>query len=115
MENNIYWFWLLSMGSLIFLMQAGFFLLEGGQVRSRDVTNVLMKMTGHLGLGTIVFLIGGFAIKQYAQRRGVIPEVMAGFADRLPKLACLGKGNRMGRALLAPQLECLGVLDCRVP
>ena len=65
METNIYWLWLLCMGSLIFLMQAGFFLLEGGQVRSRDVTNVMMKMTGHLGLGIIVFLLGGFAIKQY--------------------------------------------------
>ena len=65
METNVYWLWLLSMGSLIFLMQAGFFLLEGGQVRSRDVTNVMMKMTGHLGIGIIVFLVGGFAIKQY--------------------------------------------------
>jgi len=64
-ETNVYWLWLLSMGSLIFLMQAGFFLLEGGQVRSRDVTNVMMKMTGHLGIGIIVFLVGGFAIKQY--------------------------------------------------
>jgi Amt family ammonium transporter len=65
MENNVYWLWLLSMGSLIFLMQAGFFLLEGGQVRSRDVTNVMMKMTGHMGIGIVVFLVGGFAIKQY--------------------------------------------------
>src|SRR5438270_637568 len=51
------------MASLIFLMQAGFFLLEGGQVRSRDVNNVLMKMTSHLGLGAnavggIVGLVG---------------------------------------------------------
>src|SRR3954462_3333239 len=65
MEMNVYWLWLLCMGSLIFLMQAGFLLLEGGQVRSRDVTNVMMKMTGHLGLGIIIFLLGGFAIKQY--------------------------------------------------
>src|SRR5437660_9234211 len=64
-ETNVYWLWLLSMGSLIFLMQAGFFLLEGGQVRSRDVANVMMKMTGHLGIGIIVFLFVGFAIKQY--------------------------------------------------
>ena len=74
MENNIYWLWLLSMGSLIFLMQAGFFLLEGGQVRSRDVSNVLMKMTGHLGLGTIVFLVAGFAIKQYAWPVAALPN-----------------------------------------
>ncbi len=65
METNTYWLWLLSMGSLIFLMQAGFFLLEGGQVRSGDVSNVMMKMNGHLALGTVVFLVFGFAIKQY--------------------------------------------------
>ena len=74
METNIYWLWLLSMGSLIFLMQAGFFLLEGGQVRSRDVTNVMMKMTGHLGLGIIVFLVGGFAIKQYGWPLAALPN-----------------------------------------
>jgi Amt family ammonium transporter len=73
-ETNIYWLWLLSMGSLIFLMQAGFFLLEGGQVRSRDVTNVMMKMTGHLGLGIIVFLLGGFAIKQYGWPLSSLPN-----------------------------------------
>src|SRR3954462_13450773 len=66
METQVYWLWLLSMASLIFLMQAGFFLLEGGQVRSRDVSNVLMKMNGHLAVGTVLFLCGGFAIKQYA-------------------------------------------------
>ena len=74
METNIYWLWLLSMGSLIFLMQAGFFLLEGGQVRSRDVTNVMMKMTGHLGVGIIVFLLGGFAIKQYGWPLASLPN-----------------------------------------
>jgi len=73
-ETNIYWLWLLCMGSLIFLMQAGFFLLEGGQVRSRDVTNVMMKMTGHLGLGIIVFMLGGFAIKQYGWPAAALPE-----------------------------------------
>src|SRR5262245_23702064 len=62
------------MGSLIFLMQAGFFLLEGGQVRARDVTNVMMKMTGHLGLGIIVFLLGGFAIKQYGWPMAPMPN-----------------------------------------
>lgn len=74
METNVYWLWLLSMGSLIFLMQAGFFLLEGGQVRSRDVANVMMKMTSHMGLGIIVFLLGGFAIKQYGWPLAAMPH-----------------------------------------
>lgn len=74
METNVYWLWLLSMGSLIFLMQAGFFLLEGGQVRSRDVANVLMKMTGHMGVGIVLFLLGGFAIKQYGWPVLPLPE-----------------------------------------
>ncbi len=73
-ETNIYWLWLLSMGSLIFLMQAGFFLLEGGQVRSRDVSNVLMKMTSHVGIGIIVFLLFGFAIKQYGWPFAALPQ-----------------------------------------
>jgi Amt family ammonium transporter len=73
-ETNVYWLWLLSMGSLIFLMQAGFFLLEGGQVRSRDVANVMMKMTGHMGVGIIVFLLFGFAIKQFAWPAGAMPN-----------------------------------------
>src|SRR5436190_8517315 len=62
------------MGSLIFLMQAGFFLLEGGQVRSRDVANVMMKMTGHMGIGIVVFLLGGFAMKQYGWPLFAMPE-----------------------------------------
>ena len=74
MDTNIYWLWLLSMGSLIFLMQAGFFLLEGGQIRSRDVSNVLMKMTGHMGIGIIVFLLFGFAIKQYGWPLAAMPN-----------------------------------------
>ena len=74
METNVYWLWLLSMGSLIFLMQAGFFLLEGGQIRSRDVSNVLMKMTGHMGIGIIVFLLFGFAIKQYGWPLATMPN-----------------------------------------
>jgi Amt family ammonium transporter len=73
-ETNVYWLWLLSMASLIFLMQAGFFLLEGGQVRSRDVNNVLMKMTSHLGVGAIVFLIFGFALKQFGWPFHPLPE-----------------------------------------
>lgn len=65
MENTVYLLWLLVMGALIFLMQAGFFLLEGGQVRARDVSNVLMKMMAHTGVGIPVFFLFGFAIKQW--------------------------------------------------
>ena len=82
METNVYWLWLLSMGSLIFLMQAGFFLLEGGQVRSRDVANVMMKMTGHMGVGIIVFLLFGFAIKQYGWPLAALPNI--GLVNRIP-------------------------------
>lgn len=54
MTENIYLLWLLLTGALIFLMQAGFFLLEGGQVRSRDAANVLKKMLGLISKGTVI-------------------------------------------------------------
>src|SRR5207244_8344667 len=51
-----------------------FFLLEGGQLPSHHVTNVMMKMTGHLGLGILIFLLCGFAIKQYGWPLAALPN-----------------------------------------
>jgi Amt family ammonium transporter len=57
--NNV---WILVVCFLIFFMQPGFALLEAGQVRAKNVGNVLMKNMTDWTLGVMVFFIVGAAI-----------------------------------------------------
>ncbi|ERG98830.1 MAG: ammonia permease, partial [Haloquadratum sp. J07HQX50] len=57
--NNV---WILTVCFLIFFMQPGFALLESGQVRAKNVGNVLMKNMTDWTLGVLVFFIIGSAV-----------------------------------------------------
>jgi Amt family ammonium transporter len=57
--NNV---WILVVCFLIFFMQPGFALLESGQVRAKNVGNVLMKNMTDWTLGVLVFFIVGAAV-----------------------------------------------------
>jgi Amt family ammonium transporter len=57
--NNV---WILVVCFLIFFMQPGFALLESGQVRAKNVGNVLMKNMTDWTLGVLVFFLVGAAI-----------------------------------------------------
>ena len=57
--NNV---WILVVCFLIFFMQPGFALLESGQVRAKNVGNVLMKNMTDWTLGVLVFFIVGSAV-----------------------------------------------------
>mgnify|MGYP006269533269 CR=1 FL=1 len=54
--NNV---WILVVSFLIFFMQPGFALLEAGQVRAKNVGNVLMKNMLDWTLGVLVYFIVG--------------------------------------------------------
>jgi Amt family ammonium transporter len=54
--NNV---WILVVCFLIFFMQPGFALLEAGQVRAKNVGNVLMKNMTDWTLGVLVFFVVG--------------------------------------------------------
>jgi len=56
--NNV---WILVVCFLIFFMQPGFALLESGQVRAKNVGNVLMKNMTDWVLGVLVFFVVGAA------------------------------------------------------
>jgi len=47
---------------LVLFMQAGFLLLEGGMVRSKNTINVVLKNFSDIGLGTLGFWVFGFGI-----------------------------------------------------
>jgi Amt family ammonium transporter len=57
--NNV---WILVVCFLIFFMQPGFALLEAGQVRAKNVGNVLMKNMTDWTLGVLVFFAIGAAV-----------------------------------------------------
>lgn len=53
--------WMMIAGFLVFLMQAGFALVEAGFTRAKNVANIMMKNIMDFSLGTLVFWAVGFA------------------------------------------------------
>jgi len=66
LANGINHVWVLVVSFLIFFMQPGFAMLEAGQVRAKNVGNVLMKNMTDWVLGVIVFFLVGSAIAAIA-------------------------------------------------
>jgi Amt family ammonium transporter len=61
-SNSINYVWVLVVCFLIFFMQPGFALLESGQVRAKNVGNVLMKNMTDWGLGVLAFFLVGAGV-----------------------------------------------------
>jgi Amt family ammonium transporter len=70
--NGVNYVWVLVVCFLIFFMQPGFALLEAGQVRAKNVGNVLMKNMTDWTLGTLVFFLIGAAVS------GLVAQLTAG-------------------------------------
>jgi Amt family ammonium transporter len=51
--------------ALIFFMQAGFQLLEGGSIRAKNAAHVGAKVMTHMGIAIVTFYAVGFAIKSF--------------------------------------------------
>src|SRR5690606_23458805 len=54
--------WLATASALVFLMQAGFALLEAGMSRAKNALNVVMKNYLDVCVGTVVFWAVGFGL-----------------------------------------------------
>lgn len=54
--------WMLLAAMLVFFMQAGFALVEGGFTRSKNMANILMKNLLDFALGTLLFWALGFGL-----------------------------------------------------
>ena len=54
--------WVLIAAALVFFMQAGFFFLEGGLTRAKNVSNAMLKGVMDFCLGALVYWMVGFAI-----------------------------------------------------
>ncbi|HSR01770.1 MAG TPA: ammonium transporter, partial [Methylophilaceae bacterium] len=54
--------WVVIAGVLVFLMQAGFALLEAGMSRAKNAVNVMMKNYMDLCVGSILFWLVGYGL-----------------------------------------------------
>ncbi len=54
--------WVAVSAALVFFMQAGFALLEGGSTRAKNATNVIMKNYADLCFGLLAFWVVGFGL-----------------------------------------------------
>lgn len=75
-QNNLDHVWILLAGFLVFFMQAGFAMLEGGMIRETGVVNSLAENFMDACVTGIVFFIVGFGIAfGGAEGSGFFPQV----------------------------------------
>lgn len=63
--------WVIISAALVFFMQAGFFLLEGGLTRSKNISNAVMKGAMDFCLGAVSYWAIGFGIMFGASKLGI--------------------------------------------
>ncbi|MEO0560354.1 MAG: ammonium transporter [Bacteroidota bacterium] len=61
-QLNLDYVWVIAAAALVFLMQAGFALLETGLTRAKNAANIIMKNVMDASAGAIVFFLVGFGI-----------------------------------------------------
>ncbi len=81
--------WVFLAGVLVFLMQAGFALVEAGLTRAKNVANIMMKNLMDMSAGVLAFALIGFGIaftggEQLSGWFGWGGFFMSGFDDAIP-------------------------------
>lgn len=61
-QGNIDLVWVITAGALVFLMQAGFGLLESGMSRSKNAVNVILKNYMDLCVGSLIYFALGYGV-----------------------------------------------------
>lgn len=83
--------WVLLAAMLVFIMQAGFAMVEAGFARTKNTANILMKNLLDFSVGSLVFWALGFGIMFGAGK--IIGNIdlfgMAGWAGEIPNAAFL--------------------------
>lgn len=64
--------WILVAAFLVFIMQAGFAMLEAGFCRAKNAINLLMKNLMDFSIGSLAFFAVGFALMFGASKAGII-------------------------------------------
>ncbi|MBN2008234.1 ammonium transporter [candidate division KSB1 bacterium] len=62
LQNNINIVWTCVAAFLVFFMQAGFAMVEGGFTRAKNTVNIMMKNLMDFSIGSLVFFLFGFGL-----------------------------------------------------
>jgi Amt family ammonium transporter len=75
--------WVVLAGALVFLMQAGFAMLETGMSRSKNAVNIMMKNYMDLCVGTVLFWLVGYGLMFGTNATGLVgtDHFALGYAD----------------------------------
>ncbi|MBO4432113.1 MAG: adenylate cyclase, partial [Clostridia bacterium] len=60
--KEVFGIWFLIGAALVFLMQAGFAMVETGFTRAKNAGNIIMKNLMDFCIGTVVFVLLGFSL-----------------------------------------------------
>ena len=77
-QTHLDYVWIIVAAALVFLMQAGFALLETGLTRAKNAANIIMKNVMDASAGAIVFFCVGFGLMFGPSLGGVVGT--SGFA-----------------------------------
>ncbi|ADI73982.1 ammonium transporter [Methanohalobium evestigatum Z-7303] len=72
LETTLTFVWLILSGAIVFLMHAGFSLVEAGLTRSKNTANILMKNFMTISLGVLVYWAVGWAIMYGTDAAGLV-------------------------------------------
>jgi ammonium transporter, Amt family len=64
--------WLILSAALVFLMQAGFAMVETGLTRAKNASNILMKNLMDFSAGAVIYWAVGWAVMYGASKAGII-------------------------------------------
>lgn len=85
--------WVLLGAMLVFIMQAGFAMVESGFARTKNTANILMKNLLDFSVGSILFWALGFGLMFGASKWGLFGKIdlfgMAGWEGEIPGTAFL--------------------------
>ena len=62
LQSDLWGVWFLIGAALVFCMQAGFAMVEGGFTRDKNAGNIIMKNLMDFCIGTVMFMLIGFSL-----------------------------------------------------
>ena len=108
-QTNLNVVWTLLGGILVFVMQAGFALVETGFTRAKNAANIMMKNLMDFAFGSIVFYFIGAALMFGKETKGLPEELLHDNPDSCVRIPMIN--NSGARSLNLSNSVAVGVYE----